>query len=181
MRTEDLISKALNAMVTVPSQNASYQAGDSPGCRPSIEIAWDQWARTRIKCDHGVFEAVSDFLNLQESFERAAEQFNAYDHIVGCYKETPIPQEWLDEGTWEAGETSECDLWDSHEGPCKIYTDDDEEKAIRDRRIVMCVPCRQELHFIDDPRSWVHKKDNSDRCKPKKIFKKTNKWKPVPY
>lgn len=135
------------------------------GCRPHIEIAWDQWARTRIVCDHGTFEGVSGGLNLQESFDSAAAQFNAYEHIARCWKDTPVPQSWISDEPhgWASGETSECDLWKDHDGPCEIFEDDTREETQRKTRIPVCVPCGKELGYAGD-KKWVHAADESARC-----------------
>jgi len=134
------------------------------GCRPHIEIAWDMWARTRVICDHGTFQGVSGGLNLQESFDNAASQFNAFDHVWRCFKDCPVPEQWVQEGTWEAGETTECDLWRDHDGDCIAYPDDEAERKQRETRRHMCVPCRRELHFVEAERQWLHLEDNSEPC-----------------
>jgi hypothetical protein len=137
------------------------------GCRPSIEIDWDMWARTRIICDHGTFEGVSGGLNIQESFDSASAQFNAYDHIYRCSKVTPIPDDWVDGINWHKTDTDYCELFKGHDGDCLVYVDDVIEENIRKTRIPVCIPCGKELTFINDPKSWVHKHDKSERCKMK--------------
>lgn len=99
-------------------------------CDPSISIAYDQWARTRLICDHGTFEAVSDMLNLTQSFRRALKVYNSYPHPPRCYKQTDIPEGWKKDPQWE-GKTTECDLWRDHKGECIAYEDWTEDDAQR--------------------------------------------------
>lgn len=100
--------------------------------RPWIEIAWDQWSRTRIFCKHGVFEGVSDFMDLNQGIERAMAGFRASlptgVHNM-CWADTPVPQEWINTGGWEAGAMSECDLVRGHEGDHQIFPDFEGEEA----------------------------------------------------
>lgn len=49
-------------------------------CRPVVELAWDQWAQCKIKCEHGEFKGVSDFLNLTEAIGRALVKFQDAEH-----------------------------------------------------------------------------------------------------
>lgn len=104
---------------------------DENWCRPTIEIAYDMWARTRITCDHGTFEAVSDFLNLTQSYRRACKAFNLYEHTPKCYAECDPPKEWTvgddsDAEFWR-NNTTECDLFKGHEGPCRALEDEEME------------------------------------------------------
>lgn len=47
------------------------------GCLYSLDVAWDQWARATLTCDHGKYVAVSDFLNITEAIMRASVAFNS--------------------------------------------------------------------------------------------------------
>lgn len=101
--------------------------------RPHIEIAWDQWSRTRIFCKHGVFEGVSDFLDITQGVERAMEGFRASlptgVHDT-CFVDTPVPESWVEpQGSWAVGAVSECELVRGHDGEHHIFPDDDGEDA----------------------------------------------------
>lgn len=52
------------------------------GCVRTFTIAWDQWARCIIECEHGKFIADSGFLNLTEALIRAVIKFNEVDHPI---------------------------------------------------------------------------------------------------
>ena len=100
---------------------------DNAWCTPIIEIAYDQWARTRITCDHGTFEAVSGFLNLTESFRRACRVFNMYDHVQKCWQDCDPPKEWTEGDDEDAEywrhEKVECNLFRGHDGECRYLSD----------------------------------------------------------
>jgi hypothetical protein len=49
-------------------------------CGPDVAFHWDQWMACTIKCSHGTVRGVACGINFMESFMRAVEQFNAYDH-----------------------------------------------------------------------------------------------------
>lgn len=95
--------------------------------RPHIEIAWDQWSRTRIFCKHGVFEGISDFMDLEQGLERAMKGFRA---SLGsgihncCWEDCPVPPEWIEEGSWSADDTSDCDLIRGHSSEHRTFPDD---------------------------------------------------------
>ena len=97
--------------------------------RPRIEIAWDQWSRTRITCKHGVFEGVSDFMDLSQGVERAMKGFRA-SVATGihycCWADAPIPESWTGYGP---GDTTSCDLVRDHDGPHHSFPDDETEDA----------------------------------------------------
>jgi len=100
--------------------------------RPYVEIAWDQWSRTRIWCKHGVFEGISDFMDLSEGVERAMAGFRASIATGihnGCWQDCPAPEEWVDAGDWEAGAVTECDMVRGHDGEHRCFPDDAAEKA----------------------------------------------------
>lgn len=107
--------------------------------RPYIEIAWDQWSRTRIICKHGVFEGVSDFLDLEQGVERAMKSFTASLETGihnGCWADCPPPAEWVAEGSWKADDTTDCDLVRGHDGEHRCLPDDDAETAYWQQRRV---------------------------------------------
>lgn len=115
--------------------NVALFAGDGlESCydRPHIEIAWDQWSRTRIFCKHGVFEGVSDYMDIMQGVERAMAGFRA-SHEAGahhcCWQETTVPDEWVEQGSWAAGDTCSCELVRGHDGEHCIFPDDDGEDA----------------------------------------------------
>lgn len=100
--------------------------------RPHIEIAWDQWSRTRIFCKHGVFEGISDFMDLNEGIERAMKGYRASLETgvhYCCWAETPVPESWVTDSGWEPGSTSSCDLVRGHDGEHLIFADDESEDA----------------------------------------------------
>lgn len=107
--------------------------------RPYVEIAWDQWSRTRIWCKHGCFEGISDFMDLSEGIERAMAGFRASLETGvhnGCWADCPAPQEWIAEGSWRDGEMTECDMIRGHDGDHQSFPDDKTEADYwRDRRI----------------------------------------------
>lgn len=117
--------------------NAALFAGDGlESCtdRPHIEIAWDQWSRTRIFCKHGVFEGVSDFMDIGQGIERAMEGFRASlptgVHNT-CWEDTPVPEAWTTDkdGSWAPGAVSECDLVHGHDGEHLIFEGYEDEDA----------------------------------------------------
>lgn len=100
--------------------------------RPHIEIAWDQWSRTRIFCKHGVFEGVSDFMDLSQGIERAMAGFRtSLDSGIHncCWADCPVPDEWVTEGSWKAGETTDCEMVKGHDGDHLGFPDDATEDA----------------------------------------------------
>lgn len=122
--------------------NDALFAGDGLECcidRPHIEIVWDQWSRTRIFCKHGVFEGVSDFMDLNQGIERAMTGFRASlpagVHNT-CFADTPVPESWVGKGSWGAGDTSECELVRGHDGDHRIFPDDDGEDTYWEARRV---------------------------------------------
>lgn len=119
-----------------------FSGDDSIECcydRPHAEIAWDQWTRTRIFCKHGVFEGVSDSMDLSQGIERAMTGFRASIETGihhACWSECPVPQEWIGDGNWSAGDTTECELIRGHDGEHHCFPDDDAEEAFwADRRV----------------------------------------------
>lgn len=107
--------------------------------RPVIEIAWDQWSRTRIRCKHGVFEGISDFMDITQGVERAMAGFRASlasgVHYC-CWADCPVPESWIEEGSWEAGETSDCEMIRDHDGDHECFPDDATENAYWESRRV---------------------------------------------
>ena len=100
--------------------------------RPCIEIAWDQWSRTRITCKHGVFEGVSDFMDLLQGVERAMESFRksvATGVHYKCRADTPVPESWIVPYGYAAGDMTDCDLVRDHDGPHHCFPDDETENA----------------------------------------------------
>lgn len=100
--------------------------------RPHIEIAWDQWSRTRIFCKHGVFEGVSDFMDLEQGIDRAMAGFRA-SLATGvhncCWEDTPVPASWVIEGSHKPGDVTDCDLVKGHDGDHICWPDDESEDA----------------------------------------------------
>lgn len=94
-----------------------------------FDLAWDMWCRARIYCDHGTFEGVSGGFNMTEALERALKGYNEFEHTPRCYQETPVPESWVGQYRWAAGDTDFCELWRGHEGDHKIFEDDDVEAA----------------------------------------------------
>lgn len=45
------------------------------GCLFEFEVTWEQWARCTLECEHGKYQAVSDFLNITEAILRATAAF----------------------------------------------------------------------------------------------------------
>jgi hypothetical protein len=110
--------------------------------RPSIEIAWDQWSRTRIRCKHGVFEGISDFMDLEQGVERAMKSFRASlatgIHNV-CWQDCAPPLTWQvgDDDTAEywRNNITECELIRDHDGEHRAFDDDDEDTYWAEHRV----------------------------------------------
>lgn len=137
--------------------NEALFAGDgleSCADRPHIEIAWDQWSRTRIFCKHGVFEGISDFMDLNQGIERAMLGFRA-SLAAGvhnaCYADTPVPQEWIEQGSWEAGQTDGCELVSGHDGEHRVFVDDAAEDAYWAGRRVYYVNGKVSSYWVPKP------------------------------
>ena len=110
--------------------------------RPCIEIAWDQWSRTRITCKHGVFEGVSDFMDLLQGVERAMKGFRksvATGVHYKCRADTPVPESWIVPYGYAAGDMTDCDLVRDHDGPHHCFPDDETEDAYWSNRRVRYV------------------------------------------
>ncbi|KMV17620.1 hypothetical protein ACT17_15165 [Mycolicibacterium conceptionense] len=59
---------------------------DSPAllwyCQPSVEFAWDQWARCTLRCAHGAFVGVALGVNFTDAFNEASAIYAAAPHPV---------------------------------------------------------------------------------------------------
>lgn len=75
---------------TITEDGESWQAGCwDLECAPHVEFYWDQWMVCHIRCYHGCANGVACGINFNESFSRAVEQFNAYDHTQPCREQLP--------------------------------------------------------------------------------------------
>lgn len=78
---DDPLREMFHVMLDEDDGEGPYDAGCwGLACCPSVEFHWDQWMRCTIICLHGRVAGVACGVNFIESFTRAVEQFNAYDH-----------------------------------------------------------------------------------------------------
>lgn len=69
--------------VVVTRDGETYNAGCwDLDCDPSVQFDWDQWMVCRIWCCHGSVQGVACGINFMESFTKAVDQFNAFDHYT---------------------------------------------------------------------------------------------------
>jgi hypothetical protein len=78
---QDPFIDLFHQMIDDDDGEGPYEAGcwDLP-CLPHVEFHWDQWMVCNIVCLHGTVSGVACGINFMESFTKAVEQFNAFDH-----------------------------------------------------------------------------------------------------